>query len=550
MNAKSCFIVLGSLPVLAGCGDGLPLDPGPEGAPRTRGSGNENLVVAAAALGMQPAVLEFTVPAPSAADIVSARLRWVGRSATSGGDGSIVINSHQRTATLLARYNVGGTLPWVFFYEYDAITLVRPGLNRFYVSGFNLGGASRADGIGACVVYEDPASPWTSVQLLDPREYVEGQSGAVWEFPIGGSPAPRNGRLVLFAGDCTVPGVDRVWWSAGPGPAPGDLVGGAPNVLESQLRALLGERMDLLSLDVSIPAGASHFAYQIESPPGLGDSIVHFLGALCADGQATDCTGSIAGRVFLDSDRDGAEDAGEPGMANVAVQLRGAADGLLVATLPTDASGAFALGPICAGDYVVEVDEATLPPGLEQTSCGVGDCSPRTVAVPADDAGVLGLAFGWAEPPAPTGGCFFGLDFWQREFAVTSGVRRIGHNVDVATLDAILPVVEAATAVEFARRDGVLRWIDVVTALDDRSSSACALARRHYLASLLNFAYNGGNRALVVDTDDDGVGDMTYGRFLGIVEALFARRDDASCETIRRMASSANGTPAQGGCQL
>jgi len=70
-------------------------------------------------------------------------------------------------------------------------------------------------------------------------------------------------------------------------------------------------------------------------------------------------TGVLAGRLFLDRDRDGVQQADEPGLAGVPVRLR--RTGL---ALRTDRSGAFTIQNLEAGVYELEVGEASLPLGL------------------------------------------------------------------------------------------------------------------------------------------------------------------------------------------
>lgn len=81
--------------------------------------------------------------------------------------------------------------------------------------------------------------------------------------------------------------------------------------------------------------------------------------------------------VFLDSDRDGIQDAGEQGVAGVTVDLTGAgADGEfgtaddITGTTTTDADGMYAFTDLVAGDYKVTFSD--LPEGFEFTTQDVG----------------------------------------------------------------------------------------------------------------------------------------------------------------------------------
>jgi hypothetical protein len=544
MRFKSAVIVFSSASLLGGCGDEALIDPDTSPSSTLRGTERENIVVAGVGLASQPAILTVTVPVSSSIDVISARFRWVGRGSSPIGDDRILINGHQRPGTLLASYEVGGDAPWLHFYEWEAGALIRPGFNRFFVGGFDLVEPARADGIGIAVVYRDADSPWTSIATIDPQEFVSAGQGAVWELPIGASRDPRNGHFLMFAGDCTSNSTDRVWWNAGSGPAPVDLVGIAPNVLTDRLGSAQGTWMDVLSEEVTIPAFASHFAYQLESPAdGTGDEIVHFFGALCTDGEITNCTGSVSGRAWEDLDHDGTEDAGEPGFSGVPVNLRDDLD-LLVATTSTDEDGAFSFALLCAGNYVVEVDDSALPPGLEPTTCDFGDCSPRLVSLPADDSVIDRLAFGWAEPSSPATPCFWGVGFWKHEFDVATGAHGGRQHLERETLEALLTDVDRVTALDWTEGDGSLVFHDAAAILGRNGPSSCVKAEKHYFACLLNYAFSGSNPGIWVDTDQDGVTDMSFGELIGLVETLLAGGDPAECGAAKRMAASVNGMPS------
>lgn len=77
--------------------------------------------------------------------------------------------------------------------------------------------------------------------------------------------------------------------------------------------------------------------------------------------------GGIDGVVFNDLDRDGQQDADEPGLSGIAVELTG---GLLEDTfrLRTGDNGFFIFDDLPAGEYVVRLDENTLPNRFETTS--------------------------------------------------------------------------------------------------------------------------------------------------------------------------------------
>jgi uncharacterized repeat protein (TIGR01451 family) len=81
-------------------------------------------------------------------------------------------------------------------------------------------------------------------------------------------------------------------------------------------------------------------------------------------------TASIGDFVWHDADGDGIQDSGEMGLAGVRVEVY-AADGItLLGSDTTDATGAYHVGGLTAGNYVVKVAAETYPPGYEPTTPG------------------------------------------------------------------------------------------------------------------------------------------------------------------------------------
>ena len=122
-------------------------------------------------------------------------------------------------------------------------------------------------------------------------------------------------------------------------------------------------------------------------PPGVPETVT----------GADPCTGTIGDFVWADLDRDGIQDAGEPGIAT-ALTLR-AANGNIVATTTSGANGAYAFTAACAGTYTVEV---ATPPGYTPTTSGVGananvdsNPSPALVTLAASNAQDLSVDFGF-----------------------------------------------------------------------------------------------------------------------------------------------------------
>ncbi len=107
--------------------------------------------------------------------------------------------------------------------------------------------------------------------------------------------------------------------------------------------------------------GAIHTTGFIRDAGGL-------LPANASNTPTTGLYGSVGDRIWDDQDGDGIQDADEPGIAAVTVQLA-ASDGR-VRTAPTDTNGLYDFSDLLAGVYTVTVDAATVPSEFELLTTG------------------------------------------------------------------------------------------------------------------------------------------------------------------------------------
>jgi hypothetical protein len=108
------------------------------------------------------------------------------------------------------------------------------------------------------------------------------------------------------------------------------------------------------------------------------------------------CSGKIGNFVWEDLDRDGIQDAGEPGISGIIVNLRNASDNALVATTTTDALGRYEFTGRCGGSYKVEAVLA----GWASSPLGAGtqatDSNPNAATLTlADNASDDTIDFGF-----------------------------------------------------------------------------------------------------------------------------------------------------------
>ncbi len=106
---------------------------------------------------------------------------------------------------------------------------------------------------------------------------------------------------------------------------------------------------------------------------------------------------SIGDRVWIDTDRDGVQDAGEAVVAGVTVRLRDE-NGVLVGVTVTLSDGSYLFDDLRPGTYTVEIDMATVPADLNLVSDPDAqlDGAATTTVAPGDD--VRTLDFGLAPP--------------------------------------------------------------------------------------------------------------------------------------------------------
>lgn len=108
-------------------------------------------------------------------------------------------------------------------------------------------------------------------------------------------------------------------------------------------------------------------------------------------GYATPAEGKVGDYVWLDSNKNGIQDAGETGINNVTVNLIDSNGSVIASTTtanggPSLNNGYYQFTGLEAGDYVVEIDESTLPANLNASPANAGNDDAK------DSDGVSGQA--------------------------------------------------------------------------------------------------------------------------------------------------------------
>ena len=118
---------------------------------------------------------------------------------------------------------------------------------------------------------------------------------------------------------------------------------------------------------------------------------------------------AIGDRVWLDVDGDGVQDVGEPGIANVTVELRDGvctplpAGGANCPTTTTDTFGNYLFGQLEPGTYTVAVIDSTLPDGGAGLTASPGTSDPTASITVAAGEAYLDADFGYTNGSSTDG---------------------------------------------------------------------------------------------------------------------------------------------------
>lgn len=114
---------------------------------------------------------------------------------------------------------------------------------------------------------------------------------------------------------------------------------------------------------------------------------------------------AIGNSVWIDENANGIQDAGEPGLANVVVELRDSTGTTVIMTTTTDLNGGYVFTDVPPGTYQIQVATASLPAELFSTSLGApgadgnNQTQPYTVTVAAGDENMTAdFGYTWADP--------------------------------------------------------------------------------------------------------------------------------------------------------
>ncbi|MFN8489793.1 MAG: SdrD B-like domain-containing protein [Caldilineaceae bacterium] len=147
--------------------------------------------------------------------------------------------------------------------------------------------------------------------------------------------------------------------------------------------------------------------------------------------------GSLGDTVWQDTNGNGVQDNGEPGIPNVKLILIDSNG--VTKTVTTDQNGVYHFTDLPAGNYTVRVDATTLPPGLQQTFDLDGINTPNITAVTlAAGQNRIDVDFGYQPVPVALLGSL-GDFVWQDTNG--NGIQDSGEagipNIRVSLLDSV-----------------------------------------------------------------------------------------------------------------
>jgi len=211
-------------------------------------------------------------------------------------------------------------------------------------------------------------------------------------------------------------------------------------------------------------------------------------------------TFSVSGTAYVDTDGDGTRDAGESPLANVSVELYGD-DGILVATVMTDASGAYSFVGLAEGTYSLSIPADSVASDFNESLAQyfLAVSSPESITLAADSSGndfgfsINPSAVLAAIVPGDSGGGGTSLEgtgktigFWKHQNTVAlAGRGRAQYGA--ATLQGFLDAVEALYLPEPFQFDDSSEFAHALDILSSTSSDEFDLLAKQLLGTELNY---------------------------------------------------------------
>lgn len=231
----------------------------------------------------------------------------------------------------------------------------------------------------------DPTSTTTNIGDAEAVDTVD--------FPILGQGTLQG---IVSTHECTIDGFPlvgvagvaiRITWDGPAGPASLEVVTAADGSWVAPDLPPGDYTVELVL--ATLPAGV------VPTTPEIATATLGASGAATID-WIVDEPIDIVSRVWEDTNGNGINDSGEPGVAGVMITLRDEA-GVAIATAFTDADGYYSFVGLLPGSYTVEIDPATVPPNLVLTRDPDGGSDMVAAAVLGTCDAEISIDFGFRD---------------------------------------------------------------------------------------------------------------------------------------------------------
>ena len=242
-----------------------------------------------------------------------------------------------------------------------------------------------------------PANPGPNpavadVEFFEVCKYYRGGAGPAVTVTVAvtGTSAPQTFNITLADGEC-----QDVWLHG----TTADVVTVTEQVPAGYTASYVREVKTRTTYTVDAEVAGNTASGNVSGNPGEGTVVKLY-------NTYTPPTGQIGDFVWVDTNRNGIQDSGEPGIAGVTVTLSGAAS----ATTTTNATGGYLFSGLTAGSYTVTVG-AGIPAGYLPTANNVGapnldsNGSPAAVVLATNSSSDLTIDFGYLPAPEQNDDC-------------------------------------------------------------------------------------------------------------------------------------------------
>lgn len=402
------------------------------GTPSIAISEGTGIIANGTGLISQPGTIEITIP--DNVTINQVLLYWEGQQiGSSTGDDQILVDGIPVNGTLIGGptqfFSIGGSPVYSSSYRANVTGILSfaTGSNTFSISGADFSYANNGAGI---LIIIDDGTLQTDIEIKDGNDLAYYgfapplHTTVPQTFTFAPSLSDRTADISMFfssvSGTTSTEGFRpssiKITYSTG-----------GIEYIDNELDSNDGEEWDTLTRQITIPAEANEMTVQALSEDRLGiggkNASFAWTAAALSVPVEIECNGSIGDLVWNDLNDDGIQDAGEPGIPGVTVNLYDES-AILIATTTTDSNGFYLFEDLCINCYTVEVDESTLPDGMIQTPTMVGDdrsidnnVNPSQVCLTIDNQENLTIDFGYVNESIEFSGCTPGywknhLDAW------------------------------------------------------------------------------------------------------------------------------------------